>query len=114
MHKTIKTRSGRVLILPTPEEEAVINAGIAADPEARELEDEWFAKAKPASEFFDAATFAALCAIRRRGPAHKPLKVPTTIRFDADVLEALKATGSGWQTRVNALVRDWIKPHSPA
>jgi len=46
---------------------------------------------------------------RRRGRAIKPLKVPTTIRFDADVLAALKATGSGWQTRVNALVRDWIK-----
>lgn len=42
---------------------------------------------------------------RRRG---RPLgsvqavtKKSTTIRFDADVLEALKATGPGWQTRVN-------------
>jgi uncharacterized protein (DUF4415 family) len=109
MHETIKTRSGRVLILPTPEEEALINAGIAADPDARELDDEWFARAKPASEFFDAETYAALCALRQRGPKTKPLKVPTTIRFDADVLAMLKASGKGWQTRVNDALREWVK-----
>ena len=32
-------------------------------------------------------------------------KVSTTIRFDADVLEALKATGPGWQSRANDLLR---------
>lgn len=114
MQKTIKTRSGRVLVLPTPEEESAINAGIVADPDTRELDDEWFAKAKPASEFFDPETFAALCAMRRRGPPDKPLKVPTTIRFDADVLAALKASGKGWQTRVNEAMREWLKTHSPA
>ncbi|MFO1433386.1 MAG: BrnA antitoxin family protein [Candidatus Competibacteraceae bacterium] len=45
---------------------------------------------------------------RQRGPQKAPLKVPTTIRFDADVLAALKATGKGWQTRVNQVVRDWL------
>ncbi len=46
---------------------------------------------------------------RRRGPQKTPLKVPTTIRFDADVLAALKATGKGWQTRVNEAMREWVK-----
>ena len=32
-------------------------------------------------------------------------KVSTTIRFDADVLAALKATGPGWQSRANDLLR---------
>ena len=32
-------------------------------------------------------------------------KVSTTIRCDADVLEALKATGRGWQSRANDLLR---------
>ena len=32
-------------------------------------------------------------------------KVATTIRFDQDVLEALRASGRGWQTRVNDLLR---------
>ena len=31
-------------------EEVAINAGIAADPDAFELDEEWFAKARPASE----------------------------------------------------------------
>ncbi len=39
-------------------------------------------------------------------------KVSTTIRFDPDVLAALKTSGKGWQTRVNAAVRDWLKTHS--
>ena len=43
-----------------------------------------------------------------RGPQKLPLKQPTTIRFDADVLAALKATGPGWQTRVNDAMREWV------
>jgi uncharacterized protein (DUF4415 family) len=41
-------------------------------------------------------------------------KVSTTIRFDADVLAALKATGRGWQTRANDALRDWLETHSVA
>lgn len=41
-------------------------------------------------------------------------KVSTTIRFDADVLAALKATGRGWQTRVNEAMREWVRTHSAA
>lgn len=83
---------------PTPEEEAAINAGIAADPDTYELTDAEFAQLKPVG----------------RPRATTPLKVSTTIRFDADILEALKASGKGWQTRVNDAVRDWLKAHSPA
>ena len=36
-------------------------------------------------------------------------KAATTIRFDADVVAALKATGPGWQTRANDLLRDDIE-----
>jgi hypothetical protein len=42
----LKTKTGRMLEIPTPEEDAAINAGIAADPDTFELTDEWFAKAK--------------------------------------------------------------------
>ncbi len=34
----------------TPEEDARVKAGIAADPDAFELDDEWFARARPAIE----------------------------------------------------------------
>ena len=49
---------------------------------------------------------------RHRGPSRAPLKVPTTIRFDPEVLAALKASGKGWQTRVNEAMREWVKSHS--
>jgi uncharacterized protein (DUF4415 family) len=34
-----------------------------------------------------------------------------TIRFDLDVLAAFKATGKGWQTRMNEALREWLKEH---
>lgn len=42
---------------------------------------------------------------RPKGSVKVNAKVPTNIRFDPDVLEALKSTGTGWQTRVNDLLR---------
>ncbi|MDR1276880.1 MAG: BrnA antitoxin family protein [Candidatus Accumulibacter sp.] len=50
-----------------------------------------------------------LAARRRRGPGKAARKTPTTIRFDPDVLLQLKATGQGWQTRVNGAMREWLK-----
>jgi uncharacterized protein (DUF4415 family) len=100
-------------ISPTPEEDAAINAGIAADPDARELDAEWFAQAKPASEFYQSETYAALVAMKRpRGrPKADETKVFTAIRLDADLLAAFKSTGKGWQTRVNAALRQYIAEH---
>jgi uncharacterized protein (DUF4415 family) len=47
---------------------------------------------------------------RRRGRPAVPVKRPTlNMRVDAEVLDALKATGPGWQTRINALLRDAVK-----
>ena len=48
---------------------------------------------------------------RPLGSMKAQAKVATTIRFDPDVLEALKASGRGWQTRVNDAMRDWLKAH---
>ena len=42
---------------------------------------------------------------RGRGRPVSPVKRPTlNMRIDADVLEAFKATGPGWQTRINAVL----------
>lgn len=46
---------------------------------------------------------------RPMGSTKEKPKVSTTIRFDPDVLEALKASGPGWQTRVNETVRSSLK-----
>jgi len=37
---------------------------------------------------------------------YRPIKKPTTIRLDADVLEWLKSKGKGYQTRINAILRE--------
>ena len=99
-------------ISPTPEETVAINAGITADADARELDSEWFTKAKPASEALPQEIYVALVAKRPRGrPKADETKVFTAIRLDADLLEAFKATGKGWQTRVNAALRQYLSEH---
>jgi uncharacterized protein (DUF4415 family) len=38
-------------------------------------------------------------------------KASQTVRFDLDILAAFKATGKGWQTRMNEALREWLKEH---
>ncbi|MBC7609834.1 MAG: BrnA antitoxin family protein [Polaromonas sp.] len=40
-------------------------------------------------------------------------KVSTTIRLSAEVSAAFRATGNGWQTRIDAALKDWLRTHSP-
>ena len=39
------------------------------------------------------------------GRFYRPIKEPVTIRLDADILDWLKSQGPGYQTRINALLR---------
>ncbi len=51
--------------------------------------------------------------LKRRGrPVGSGTKEQVAIRFDNDVLAAFRAAGPGWQTRMNAALRDWLKTHS--
>lgn len=79
------------------------------DGEVRTLTAEDFKHFKPARQMLAPELFATLTKVR--GPQKAALKVPTTIRFDADVLSAMKATGKGWQTRVNEAMREWVRQH---
>jgi len=40
-----------------------------------------------------------------RGRFYKPVKKATSVRIDMDVLEWLKQQGKGYQTRINAILR---------
>jgi uncharacterized protein (DUF4415 family) len=88
-------------ILPTPQEDAEITAAGHLDADDAPLTEAQWQAARPLVRV-------------GRPPSTRPLKVPTTIRFDADVLAALKASGKGWQTRVNEAMREWIKSHPAA
>ena len=106
-----KLKAGTVL--PTVQDDAAIQLGIAADVDARELTPTWQSQAKPAHEALPAQVYEALVALKRpRGrPKAEVTKVFTAIRLDADLLSAFKATGKGWQTRVNAALRQYIHEH---
>lgn len=116
--KTIKSRSGRVVELPSDEEDVLINAGIAADPDTFELDAEWFASARPAHEVLPPELYKGLVEMRRgrgeRGPQKAPTKVATTIRLSPEVSAAFRATGPGWQARIDDALKDWLRTHSPA
>ena len=50
---------------------------------------------------------------KKRGrPAGSATKEQVAIRFDHDVLEAFRAAGPGWQTRMNDALKDWLRAHS--
>ena len=41
-----------------------------------------------------------------RGKFYRPLKTKASVRIDADVMEWLKRPGKGYQTRLNAILRE--------
>lgn len=102
-------------VVPSPKEDAAINAGIAADPDNPEWTDEDFARAKPAAEFFDAQTKASLVSLKRRpgerGPQKAPTKERISLRLSREVVETFRATGEGWQTRIDDALRDYVAKH---
>jgi uncharacterized protein (DUF4415 family) len=89
--KYLTMRNGRKIALPTPEEDAAINAGIAADPDTYELSEAEFKKLKPGR------------------PLGSGKKVQVTLRIDEDIVTAFKAGGSGWQTRMNNELKKSMK-----
>ena len=48
----IETKTIKPIIRPTPDEDAAINAQIAANPDDFELDRQWFQNAKPTKELF--------------------------------------------------------------
>ena len=61
-------------------------------------------------DFFDRADeYHGDRLIRRGRPKSETTKTRITIRLSADVLDAFRSTGKGWQTRMDAALRDWLK-----
>jgi uncharacterized protein (DUF4415 family) len=92
METTFSKKLNRVLILPSDDEDAQIQAGIAQDPD----NPEW--------------TAAEMKALRPVGrPLGSGTKTLVHIRLDTDMLQQYKATGAGWQTRMNQILRSGAK-----
>ena len=46
---------------------------------------------------------------RGRGPQIMPKKKMVSIRLSADVADALRASGRGWQSRADGALRAWVE-----
>ncbi len=80
------------------------------DGEVRDdLTDEELARFRPANEVLPPSLLAKLRAPGR--PKAEVTKERITIRLSPDVLSAFRASGSGWQTRMDAALRDWLRDH---
>ena len=62
---------------------------------------------KPAREFLSPEDFQRLT--RSRGPQKTPTKEAVSLRLDREVLDHFRATGSGWQTKINNVLRESAK-----
>jgi len=117
-------------IFVTDEEDAAITKAALSDPDCPPLTDEELARMRPAREVLPPALYAALTdkskpvvfrhvtdaehaarvqVIRRRGrPKSAAPKEKINVRLSPDVLAALRATGRGWQTRIDTLLREAV------
>ena len=50
----------------------------------------------------------------QRGPQLAPTKLPVTVRYNPEVVAYFKATGAGWQTRMNDALCEWVAMHKTA
>lgn len=85
----------RKLIRPSDAEDAQITAAALTDPDNQPLTDS------------ELKQFRRTCG----RPVGSGTKEQVTLRLDAQVLEQFRATGSGWQTRINDALMDWVRRH---
>jgi uncharacterized protein (DUF4415 family) len=55
-----------------------------------------------------------VAARRTRGPNKRPTKEQVAVRFSPEVLAYFRATGAGWQTRMDEALREYVSQHKAA
>lgn len=85
------------------------------DDENPEWTAEDFKNARPAGEvlheIFSKEVADEMLAPKPGRKLGSGLKDSQNIRFDRDILATFKATGKGWQTRMNDALRTYLKEH---
>ena len=76
-------------LIPSDYEDQLINAAIASDPDTYELTDAQFIKLQMQSS-----------------------RIPVTLPFD--IVEQFQRTGAGWQSRIDAALKQWLLDHPTA
>ena len=75
------------------------------DDENPEWTEDDFRRSSPASEL---PAHIAAAFPRSRGRQKRPTKVAVSIRLSQDVVDRFKATGSGWQGRIDDVLKQAI------
>ncbi|MCX7200148.1 MAG: BrnA antitoxin family protein [Proteobacteria bacterium] len=84
---------------------------VDANGEVREIKAADLQSFRPAGEALPASLRLK---VGVRGAQKAPIKERITIRLSPEVVQRFRATGDGWQTRVDAALQDWLKTHKPA
>ena len=79
------------------------------DGEVRELTSEDFKRMRPAKEVLPEKVLSVLP--KRGRPPKKNPKKSTTIRLDPEVLQFFRELGPGWQTEINAVLKEHVRAH---
>jgi uncharacterized protein (DUF4415 family) len=80
--------------------------------EVRELTDEDFAHGIPFSALPLREQEILRSLKKLRGAQKSPTKQRITIRLSPDVVSKFRATGKGWQSRIDEALQDWLKRHA--
>lgn len=78
--------------------------------EVRELNTDAIARFRPAAEVLPPSLQHKIAG-RTRGAQRAPTKERITIRLSRDVLDQFRATGAGWQGRVDSALKEWLGTH---
>ena len=112
----MKSVATRKKLPATPVEwETLIAAAPGKDRPLTAKEEEKMAGAVVVKGGSYAAVRSALAQKRKRGergPQITPTKQLVSVRYSPEVLQYFKATGSGWQTRMNEALLEWVNKRS--
>jgi uncharacterized protein (DUF4415 family) len=90
----------------TEEEDRAITEAALADPSAQPLDQARLARMRPISAP-DAADLGRGVRGRGRPPLDAPKRL-VSLRLDPAVIDGFRATGPGWQSRINAVLREHL------
>ena len=112
----MKSKDSSVKLPASPEEwEAVIAAAPGKDRPLTAKEKKQWDDAVFVNGGGYKAVRAAVAAKRKpgeRGPQRTPTKQLVSVRYSPEVLSYFKATGAGWQTRMDEALKQWVSTHS--
>ena len=87
------------VVMPTSQEDKAITAAAKADPDAQPLTPKQLKSMVP------------MRALRGR-PKSGNAKQLVSVRYSPEVLAYFKATGEGWQSRMDGVLRQYVTRHS--